>query len=66
MNTLKEHCPFHIEGKRERGYTITIGHDRIRVINVFIGTKSVSAPMIKCKKVAGKKCNNMAERREKR
>lgn len=42
MNTLKEHCPFHIEGKRERGYTITIGHDRIRVINVFIGTKSAS------------------------
>ena len=26
----------------------------------------VSAPMIKCKKVAGKKCNNMAGRRKKR
>ena len=34
---------------------------------MFLYTAAIlSAPMIKCKKVAGKKCNNMAERREKR
>ena len=42
MNTPNKIDSSPIEEKREQGYTITIGHERIRVISVFIGTKSAS------------------------
>lgn len=40
MNTFNENSS--IDRQQERGYTIKIGHDRIRVISVFIGSKSAS------------------------
>ena len=42
MNTPNENHSSPIEEKNEQGYTITIGHDRIRVINIYVGTKSAS------------------------
>lgn len=42
MNTSNENHSSPLEEKSERGYTITIGRDRIRVINIFVGTKSAS------------------------
>lgn len=41
MNNLKTNN-FFINEKGQRGYTITIGHERIRVVSVFVGTKSAS------------------------
>lgn len=42
MNNLKANHSSPTNEKRKQGYTITIGHDRVRVISVFIGTKSAS------------------------
>ena len=42
MNTPNENYSFPIEEKSERGYIVTIGRERIRVVSVCIGTKSAS------------------------
>jgi len=42
MNTPNENHDFSIEEKQDQGYVITIGRERIRVISVFVGTKSAS------------------------
>ena len=42
MNTSNENHSFPIEEKSERGYIVTIGRDRFRVINIYVGTKSAS------------------------
>ena len=41
MNNLKTNN-FSINEKGQRGYTITINHEHIRVVSVFVGTKSAS------------------------
>ena len=38
MNTINENHSFPIEEKSERGHIVTIGRDRIRVINIYVGT----------------------------
>lgn len=42
MNTPNENYSSPIEEKSERGYIVTIGRERIRVVSVYIGTKSAS------------------------
>lgn len=42
MNTPNENHSSPIEEKNERGYIIAIGHNRIRVISIYSGTKSAS------------------------
>lgn len=42
MNTPNENNSSPIEEKSERGYIVTIGRDRFRVINIYVGTKSAS------------------------
>lgn len=42
MNSLEVTNSSLIDEKREQGYTITVGKDHIRVVSVFIGTKSAS------------------------
>ena len=42
MNTSNENYSSPIEEKSERGYIVTIGHERIRVVSIFSGTKSAS------------------------
>ena len=42
MNTFNENHSSSIEEKSERGYIVTIGRERIRVVSVYIGTKSAS------------------------
>ena len=42
MNTSNENHSSPIEGKRKQSYITTIGRERIRVVSVFIGTKSAS------------------------
>ena len=42
MNAPNENLSSPIEEKSERGYTVTLGRDRIRVINIYVGTKSAS------------------------
>lgn len=42
MNTSNENHSPPIEEKNERGYIVTIGHERIRVVSIYIGTKSAS------------------------
>ena len=42
INTPNENHSSPIEEKSERGYIVTIGRDRIRVINIYVGTKSAS------------------------
>ena len=42
MNTPNENYSVPIEEKSKQGYIVTIGRERIRVVNVFVGTKSAS------------------------
>ena len=42
MNTPNENNSSPIEEKSERGYIVTIGRDRFRVINIYVGTKSAN------------------------
>ena len=42
MNISDENHSSPIEEKNERGYIITIGRERIRVVSIYIGTKSAS------------------------
>ena len=42
MNTPNENHSSPIEKKSEQGYTVTSGRAHIRVINIYVGTKSAS------------------------
>ena len=42
MNTPNKNHSLPIEEKSNQGYIVTIGRERIRVVNVFVGTKSAS------------------------
>ena len=42
MNTSNGNHSSPIEEKRKQSYITTIGRERIRVVSVFIGTKSAS------------------------
>ena len=42
MNTPNENHSLPIEKKSKQDYIVTIGRERIRVVNVFVGTKSAS------------------------
>ena len=42
MNILNENNSSPIDEKSERGYIVTIGRNRFRVINIYVGTKSAS------------------------
>ena len=42
MNTPNENHSLHIEEKSKQGYIITIDRERVRVVNVFVGTKLAS------------------------
>ena len=42
MNIPNENYSSPIEEKSERGYIVTIGRDRFRVLNTYIGTKPAS------------------------
>ena len=42
MNTSNENHSSPIEKKRKQSYITTFGRERIRVVSVFIGTKSAS------------------------
>ena len=42
MNTSNENHSSPIEERREQSYITTIGHERIRVVSVFVGTKYAS------------------------
>lgn len=42
MNTPNESHSSPIEERSKQGYIVTIGREHIRVVNVFVGTKSAS------------------------
>ena len=42
MNTPNENHFLPVEEKSKQGYIVTIGRERIRVVSVYIGTKSAS------------------------
>ena len=63
--------PAIVHPREDGGYEMIAGHRRHRASELaekdtMPAIVRMSAPMIKCKKKARKKCNNMAERRKKR